>query len=86
MFLVKDSVADRQKKIESFLNDGEPSNALLLAVIDLERTLRRSILALRCTRTKELNTRMGITPEKQNRIARILMACMTHGKMRFSLV
>lgn len=68
MFLVKDSVAERREKIESFLNDGEPSIALLLAVIDLERTLRRSILALGCTSTKELNARMGVSPTEEGRL------------------
>lgn len=59
MFLVSDSVESKRSKIEAFMNDGEPSIALLLAVIDLERTLRRAILALGKTPTPELGKRLG---------------------------
>jgi hypothetical protein len=67
MFLVNDSIESRRKMIEGFLDDCEPSIALLLAVIDMERTLRRAILALGTIRTKELNARMGVRKGKKDR-------------------
>ncbi len=67
MFLIKDSVDDRKKVIESFLRKGQASIALLLSVIDLERTLRRTILALGRTRTKELNAQMGTIKDGEGR-------------------
>jgi hypothetical protein len=59
MFLIRDSVESRHAKIIKFLSEGEASISLLLAVIDLERTLRRTILALGSTPTKELGQRLG---------------------------
>jgi len=58
MFLVSDSVDSRHRRIREFFQNGDASIAILLAVIDLERTLRRAILALGCTPTKELNAQM----------------------------
>jgi hypothetical protein len=67
MFFVRDPVPSRREKIIRMMNEGEPSIALLLAVIDLERTLRRAILALGCSRTKELNAQMGVTKGKDEK-------------------
>lgn len=62
MFLVKDTIESREATIRRFLSEGEPSIALLLAVVDLERTLRRTILALGSTPTKELGLQLGKRP------------------------
>jgi hypothetical protein len=45
-FLVKDKQKDRHKKIRSYLTDEDCSIAVLLATIDLEWTIRRSLYAL----------------------------------------
>ena len=57
MFLVKDSLNERQKKIRSFL-EKEPVIAVLLAAADFEWTARRAILALGKNPTKDINSFM----------------------------
>jgi hypothetical protein len=59
MFLVSDALEKRQAKIRGFLTAGEPAIAILLAAADCERTVRRAILALGVTPTKELRFRLG---------------------------
>lgn len=66
MFLIRDSIESRHGRILEFNSEGESSIALLLAVIDLERTLRRAILALGSTPTSELNARMGTRSPNRN--------------------
>ena len=59
MFLISDSLATRQAKINRFLDGGEPAIGLLLAAVDFERTVRRAILALGVTPTRELAFQLG---------------------------
>lgn len=59
MFLVTDSLNKRQEKIQVFLQEGEHAIAVLLAAADCERTLRRAILALGVTPTRELAYQLG---------------------------
>jgi len=59
MFLVTDSIETRQRKIRQFLRRGEPAIAVLLAAADCERTMRRAILSLGTTPTRELAHRLG---------------------------
>jgi hypothetical protein len=57
MFLVSDTLIERQKKIRSFLPN-DPAIAVLLAAADFEWTARRAILALGKSPTKEIHERM----------------------------
>ena len=59
MFLVTDKMETRRAKILGFLDKGEPAIAVLLAAADCERTVRRAILALGVTPTRELQHRLG---------------------------
>jgi hypothetical protein len=59
VFLVTDSILRRRKTIESFLDRKEPVIAVLLAAADCERTIRRAILNMGTTATKELAHRLG---------------------------
>jgi hypothetical protein len=59
MFLVTDSVLRRRKTIEGYLDRKEPVIAILLAAADCERTIRRAILNMGTTSTKELAHRLG---------------------------
>ncbi len=59
MFLVTDKLETRRAKILGFLDRGEPAIAVLLAAADCERTVRRAILALGVTPTRELQHRLG---------------------------
>ena len=59
MFLVSDIPAQRRGKIQSFLENDEPAIAVLLAAADCERTIRRAILSLGKTPTRELALRLG---------------------------
>ena len=54
MFLVTDTIDERQTKIRSFLAQ-EPVIAVLLAAADFEWTTRRAILALGKSPTKSIN-------------------------------
>lgn len=56
MFLVADSLDERQRSIRSFLTT-EPVIAVLLAAADFEWTTRRAILALGKSPTKVINDR-----------------------------
>ena len=56
MFLVKDTLPERQEKIRSFLKL-EPAIAVILAAADFEWTVRRAILALGCSPTPEIRQR-----------------------------
>ncbi len=64
MFLITDGLEARERKIRDFLKKGEPAIAVLLAAADCERTLRRAILSLGTTPTKELAYRLGRRPRK----------------------
>ena len=57
MFLVSDKQTDRHEKIRSFLAT-EPAIAVLLAAIDFEWTVRRAILALGTSPTKDIRVSM----------------------------
>lgn len=59
MFLVTDSLSNRETKIQKFLYRGEPAIAVLLAAADCERTMRRAILNLGTAPTSELAHRLG---------------------------
>jgi hypothetical protein len=54
MFLVNDTLEERKTKIERFMSEGEPAIALLIAAADLERTMRRAIIALASEPTLEV--------------------------------
>jgi hypothetical protein len=57
MFLVNDTIEQRQSKIRSFAHRNEPVIAILLAAADFEWTVRRAILALGKSPTKVIRHR-----------------------------
>jgi hypothetical protein len=59
MFLVTASFEAKQERIRQFLMSGEHAVAVLLAAAVWERTVRRAILALGFTPTRELAHRLG---------------------------
>ena len=54
MFRVTDSLENRQARIQRSIDEGEPAVAFILAAADLERTIRRAIIALASGPTKEV--------------------------------
>lgn len=54
MFFVSDSQAHRHERIRSFLTDDSATVAVILAAIDFEWSVRRSILALGSSPTKHI--------------------------------
>ena len=54
MFRVSDSLEDRRARIQRAIDDGESAIAFILAAADLERTVRRAIIALAVGPTKEV--------------------------------
>lgn len=54
MFFVSDSQIQRHDRIRSFLNDESATIAVILAAIDFEWSIRRSILALGSNPTKHI--------------------------------
>ncbi len=58
MFLVRDRIEARHEKIRTFMGSDDAAIAVLLAAADFERTVRRAILALGNTPTKQLRTKV----------------------------
>ncbi|WP_411872626.1 hypothetical protein [Vulcanococcus limneticus] len=54
MFRVSDSLENRRARIQRSIDDGESAIAFILAAADLERTVRRAIIALAAGPTKEV--------------------------------
>ena len=54
MFRVSDSLEDRRARIQRSIDDGEPAVAFIIAAADLERTVRRAIIALAAGPTKKI--------------------------------
>jgi hypothetical protein len=54
MFRVSDSLEARRARIQRSIDDREPVVALILAAADLERTIRRAIIALSSGPTREV--------------------------------
>jgi hypothetical protein len=54
MFLVSDRIGERHQRIERFLGGEEAPIALLLSAADFERTVRRAILGLGSSSTKNI--------------------------------
>ena len=54
MFFISDSQASRHDHIRSFLNDESATIAVILAAIDFEWSIRRAILALGTSATKQI--------------------------------
>lgn len=54
MFRVSDSLENRQARIQRSIDEGESAVAFILAAADLERTIRRAIVALASGPTKEV--------------------------------
>ncbi len=59
MFLVATDIEQRVAKVRRFHAEGESAIAVLLAAADCERTIRRAVLAMGTTPTKELAFRLG---------------------------
>ena len=59
VFRVDSEVEARQLKIRGFMHSGEHFVAVLLAAVDFERTVRRAIISLGVTPTKELAMKLG---------------------------
>ena len=57
MFLVKDKVAERKKRICQFL-DTEPPIAVILSAVHFEWTVRRAIIALGNSTNKEIRKQL----------------------------
>ncbi|PZO52913.1 MAG: hypothetical protein DCF16_08190 [Alphaproteobacteria bacterium] len=58
MFLVSDSIRERHKVIEKYLDTDEASIAILLAAADFERSVKRAILALGQSPTKDIKEKL----------------------------
>jgi hypothetical protein len=54
VFKVSDSLEDRRDRIQRAIDEGEPAVGFILAAADLERTIRRAIIALSSGPTKEV--------------------------------
>ncbi len=59
MFRVDMPITERQDIIRKFLGAKQPVVALLLAALDCERTMRRAIIALGTTPSKQLAIQLG---------------------------
>jgi hypothetical protein len=62
MFLVSDTMEERHKYIRRFVVAGDASVAILLAAADFERCLKRGILALGQSPTKEIKEKIFRPP------------------------
>lgn len=54
MFKVSDSLDDRRDRIQRAIDEGETAVGFILAAADLERTIRRAIIALSSGPTKDV--------------------------------
>lgn len=60
MFLVNDTLENRQNYINSFVTKGEFAAAVILAAADFEWTIRRSILGLGASPTAAIKEKGGV--------------------------